>query len=73
MADDLEAKTHELEQEKTAILKACAQFGIFLKNNSVLAYNDAMIGYLNLMIKQAREKADQTQVRLLARINVLTV
>ena len=52
----------ELEGEKDAILKACAQFGLFLKNNSVLTYNDAMIGYLNLLIKQAREKADQTQV-----------
>ncbi len=64
MADDLEVMTHELEYEKTVILKACAQFGIFLKKNSVLAYNDAMIGYLNLLIKQAREKADQTQVWL---------
>ncbi len=62
VAEDLDGLRRELEEEKDAILRACAQFGIFLKNNSVLTYNDAMIGYLNLLIKQAREKADQTQV-----------
>ncbi len=53
---DLETLKSELEEEKDAIIRACAQFGIFLKNNSVLPYNDAMMAYLNLMIKRATEK-----------------
>ncbi len=62
MAEDLEILKEELEDEKDAILRACAQFGVFLKENSVLVYNDGMMGYLNLMIKQAREQGDQTEV-----------
>jgi len=64
MLDDLETRVQELEDEKHQIINACAYFGLFLKSYSVLPYNDAMIGYLNLMIKEEKEKADQSQVRL---------
>jgi len=62
MLNDLEERANELNGEKEQILKACAYFGLFLQENSVLAYNDAMISYLNLMIKQEREKAGLSQV-----------
>ena len=59
---DFKRKIQELNDEKTQILKACAQFGLFLKENSIIPYNDAMMGYLNLMIKLEKEKALQTSV-----------
>ena len=54
---DLETRIKELGGEKDEILRACAQFGHFLRDNSVLPYNDAMMAYIDLMIKQEREKA----------------
>ncbi len=62
MAVDLETRKRELENEKVEIMKTSAQFGLFLKQNSLMEYNDGMVGYLNLMIKQAKEQGDLTQV-----------
>lgn len=59
---DLSTLIEELEEEKRAILKASAKFGLFLKKNSVMTYNDAMTGYIDLMIRQEKEKAAGSQV-----------
>ncbi len=60
--EDYEATISELQQERQEILSACAHFGLFLKENSILPYNDAMEGYLTLMIKEEMEKAQQSMV-----------
>ncbi len=54
---DLGQLIEELNDEKAQILKACAQFGLFLKENSIIPYNDAMTAYLDFMIKLEKEKA----------------
>jgi hypothetical protein len=63
---ELENTIQELEYERNQIMEASAQFGLFLKKNSLLPYNDAMLGYLDYIIKQEKEKAavskDNTQV-----------
>ncbi len=61
VVEELEDLKSELEGEKESILKACARFGVFLKKYSVMTYNDALVGYLNLLLKQEREKAELTQ------------
>lgn len=46
----------EYKYEQEAIQRAAVQFGFFLKNNSITAYNDAMLEYLDLQIKDAKAK-----------------
>ncbi len=54
---DYEKTIAELEDEKSEIVNACAHFGLFLKENSILPYNDAMDAYLALLIKEETAKA----------------
>ncbi|KAI0173094.1 hypothetical protein GGR52DRAFT_590258 [Hypoxylon sp. FL1284] len=45
-------KIAEFQAELEQIRNAAARFGLFLKNNSIVAYNDAMIRYLDELIKE---------------------
>ncbi|KAK4183930.1 hypothetical protein QBC35DRAFT_535372 [Podospora australis] len=36
-----------------AILKALATFGVYLEHSAIVGYNDATIGYLDLMVNKA--------------------
>jgi hypothetical protein len=54
---ELQAKIQELSAERQKILEGTAQFGFFLKKNSLLVYNDAMLAYLDYIVKQEKEKA----------------
>ncbi|RYO86101.1 hypothetical protein DL762_004896 [Monosporascus cannonballus] len=47
LEEDLAGHRKELEE----IRNAASQFGLFLKRNSITPYNDAMISYLDVLIK----------------------
>ena len=58
----------EYKQEQRIIRDAAAMFCIFLKKNSLVPYNDALIAYLDFLIKeeQAKVQAGGNNKRLLS-------
>lgn len=64
----LEQRIAEYEKERQTIREATADFGIFLRNSSLVPYNDALIAYLDSLIKQEQMKvqANQSDKRLLS-------
>lgn len=50
----LQDQIDEHQKELEEIRNAASQFGIFLKKNSIAPYNDAMIAYLDGLIKEER-------------------
>ncbi|KAM7202953.1 P-loop containing nucleoside triphosphate hydrolase [Naviculisporaceae sp. PSN 640] len=48
----------EYEDEHKQVQSAAAQFGIYLKKNSITAYNDVTLDYLGMLIKQEKEKIE---------------
>jgi hypothetical protein len=58
----------EYRQEREIIRNTAAKFCVFLKNNSLVPYNDALIGYLDFLIKeeQAKVQAGGSNQRLLS-------
>jgi GTPase SAR1 family protein len=48
----------EYNHEHAQVQNAAAQFGIYLKKNSITAYNDATLEYLDMLIKQEQEKIE---------------
>lgn len=46
----------EYNQERETIRKAAAKFGVFLRKFSLAPYNDALIAYLDFLIKQEQIK-----------------
>ncbi|KAI1775918.1 hypothetical protein F4818DRAFT_458046 [Hypoxylon cercidicola] len=50
-----QAKIAEFEAELEKIRNAAARFGLFLKQNSIVPYNDAMIRYLDELIKEEHQ------------------
>ena len=59
----LENQIQEHQEELAEIRHAALQFGVFLKRNSIAAYNDAMIAYLNEQIKEERNLVEFSQAR----------
>lgn len=57
----LERKLTESRQELKEVEDAAAQFGLFLKMNSITAYNDEMIAYLDEQIKEAKQTLNETR------------
>ena len=53
--ETLEKQLQEHRDELAEIRQAASQFGVFLKSNSIAPYNDAMIAYLNVQIKEERD------------------
>lgn len=64
----LEYRVSEYRQERETIRDAAAKFCVFLKNNSLAPYNDALIAYLDFLIKeeQAKVQAGGNDNRLLS-------
>ena len=52
----LETLVSEYRQEQETIRDAAAKFCVFLKNNSLAPYNDALIAYLDFLIKEEQAK-----------------
>jgi len=48
----------EYEYEHAQVQNAAAQFGMYLKKNSITAYNDVTLDYLDMLIKQEQEKIE---------------
>ncbi|KAI9773661.1 MAG: hypothetical protein M1840_006935 [Geoglossum simile] len=49
------------KRELKTLEDAAAKFGLFLKLNSITAYNDEMLAYLDEQIKEARQTVNATQ------------
>ncbi|KAK8078744.1 hypothetical protein PG994_002551 [Apiospora phragmitis] len=61
-----EQLTKEVDGRKASleeIQDAASRFGLYLKKNSIAAYNDAMIEYLDLLIKGERRQIAHAQER----------
>ena len=63
-----EERVSEYRQEREIIRDAAAKFCVFLKNNSLTPYNDALIAYLDFLIQeeQAKVQAGGNDKRLLS-------
>ncbi|KAI9780418.1 MAG: hypothetical protein M1839_006692 [Geoglossum umbratile] len=55
-------KIDEARQELKELEDAAAQFGLFLRMNSITAYNDEMLAYLDEQIKEARQTVNATRL-----------
>ncbi|CAJ2504651.1 Uu.00g120450.m01.CDS01 [Anthostomella pinea] len=64
--NSLETQIKEIEAELGQVREAACQFGLFLKNHSITPYNDAMIAYLDEMIKEERQVVQHAHTRKLA-------
>ena len=53
----LESQIREYQEEHEQIRKAAVQFGWFLRTNSITPYNDALLAYLDHLIKEEEAKA----------------
>jgi hypothetical protein len=53
--------SEEYKGEYKQIQQAAARFGVFLSTHSITAYNDKTIEYLDLLIKQEKEKVGNAQ------------
>lgn len=53
---ELETNIQELEEEKQFIYKCASYFGVFLKQNAMIAYNDSFCEYLDMLIKEEEMK-----------------
>ena len=58
---ELEASIKELEAEKKFIYECASFFGVFLKENAMIAYNDSFGEYLDMLIKE--EEAKERHIR----------
>lgn len=58
---ELEKSIKELEDEKNFIFECASFFGVFLKENAMIAYNDSFSEYLDMLIKE--EKAKEKLIR----------
>ena len=58
---ELEASIKELEAEKKFIYECASFFGVFLKENAMIAYNDSFGEYLDMLIKE--EEAKEKHIR----------
>jgi GTPase SAR1 family protein len=63
-----EKRVEEYKTEREIIRETAAKFCVFLKNNSLAPYNDALIAYLDFLIKeeQAKVQAGGNNKRLLS-------
>ena len=52
----LERSIKELEDEKKFIYECASYFGVFLKENAMIAYNDSFSEYLDMLIREEEAK-----------------
>ncbi|KAI9204708.1 uncharacterized protein BJ171DRAFT_618833 [Polychytrium aggregatum] len=55
--DKLEKKIRDLEKEERTIMAISAKFAVFVKSNGIVLYNDALLDYLDHLIKEARDSS----------------
>ena len=65
----LKTQIDELMKEKEYIYESACFFGIFLKNNAMIPYNDAFGEYIDMLIKD--EEAKEKEIRDLEKIGQL--
>ena len=53
---ELEMKIKELNDEKDFIYECASLFGVFLKENALIPYNDSFADYLEMLIKEEESK-----------------
>ena len=53
---ELEKEIKELNDEKDFIYECASHFGVFLKENALIPYNDSFADYLEMLIKEEESK-----------------
>ena len=53
---ELERSIEELEKEKKYIFECASHYGVFLKQNAMIPYNDSFSDYLDMLIKEEETK-----------------
>ena len=53
---ELETNIQELKEEKKFIYQCASYFGVFLKQNAMIAYNDSFCEYLDMLIRDEEMK-----------------
>ena len=61
---ELEKGSKEYEEEKETLYKCASHFGAFLKQNAMIAYNDSFSEYLDMLIKDEKEKKEVDEDRI---------
>uniref|UniRef100_A0A915E5C2 Uncharacterized protein n=1 Tax=Ditylenchus dipsaci TaxID=166011 RepID=A0A915E5C2_9BILA len=66
--ENCEAKKKQYEDEQKRINEIAARFGLFLRRNAIVAYNDAVKSYIQMSIRLKRALADyEAQKQLITR------
>lgn len=60
----LEKVCKELEDEKSVIYESASVFGVFLKENAMIPYNDAFSEYLDMQINDEKSKPGRNHKRI---------
>ena len=58
---ELERSIKELKNEKKFIYDCASYFGVFLKENAMIAYNDSFSEYVNMLLRE--EEAKERMIR----------
>ncbi len=56
LIEELNKEMKELKEEKEVIFKCASFFGVFLKENAMIAYNDSFSEYLDMLIRDEETK-----------------
>ncbi|KAK3994279.1 hypothetical protein QBC44DRAFT_392776 [Cladorrhinum sp. PSN332] len=62
---ELEASWQEIDREQKLVKEALARFGVYLKDNALVPYNDATIGYLDYLIHNEERNQNSTEIQQL--------
>ena len=61
---ELEKSSKEFEEEKETLYRCASHFGVFLKQNAMIPYNDSFSDYLDLLIKVEETKGVKDKDRI---------
>ena len=53
---ELELRSKELAKEKAEIFECAVTFGVFLKKNAIVPYNDTFVDYMDMLIYEEQSK-----------------
>ena len=53
---ELELRSRELTKEKAEIFECVVTFGVFLKKNAIVPFNDTFVDYMDMLIYDEQSK-----------------
>ena len=63
---ELELRSQELTKEKEEIFECAVTFGVFLKKNAIVPYNDTFVDYMDMLIydEQSKDQRNRDQKKI---------